>query len=140
EILLSVRYPERWRYVVSDTAKVAVVGGGLMGSGIAEVCGRSGLDVVVTDVSAEALARARARISNSLARAVTKGKLTPEERTGTEGRLPYTVDADECADRDLVIEAVAENEAVKSEVFARLDKIVARPDAILASNPSSIPI
>ncbi|GAB2961487.1 3-hydroxybutyryl-CoA dehydrogenase [Amycolatopsis acidiphila] len=125
---------------MTDIEKVAVVGGGLMGAGIAEVCARAGLDVLVAEVGTDALDRARARISGSLERAVAKAKLTAEEGADAETRLSYTADIGDCADRDLVIEAVAEDEAVKTDVFARLDKVVARPDAILASNTSSIPI
>lgn len=125
---------------MTDIAKVAVIGGGLMGSGIAEVCARSGLDVLVAEVSPDALARARTRISGSLERAAAKKKLTAEERADAEARLRYTVDLGDCADRDVVLEAVAEDEAIKTEVFAKLDKVVARADALLASNTSSIPI
>lgn len=125
---------------MTDIAKVGVIGGGLMGSGIAEVCARAGLDVLVTEVNGAALDAARARIGESLRRAVAKGKVPAAEAATVESRLSYTVDLDECADRDLVIEAVAEDEAAKVDVFTRLDKIVARPDAVLASNTSSIPI
>jgi 3-hydroxybutyryl-CoA dehydrogenase len=125
---------------LTDITKVAVIGGGLMGSGIAEVSARSGLDVVVAEVSPEALDHARTRISGSLRRALAKNKLTAEEHAAAEARLSYTLDLDDCADRDLVVEAVAEDEGVKTEVFTRLDKILTRPDAILASNTSSIPI
>jgi 3-hydroxybutyryl-CoA dehydrogenase len=125
---------------LSDFTKIGVIGGGLMGSGIGEVCARAGLDVVLAEVGPAALETARSRISGSLDRATRNGKLSPEEAASAASRLSYTVDLDECADRDLVIEAVAEDEAVKTEVFARLDKVVTRPDAVLASNTSSIPI
>ncbi|AIJ23254.1 3-hydroxybutyryl-CoA dehydrogenase [Amycolatopsis methanolica] len=123
-----------------DIAKVGVVGGGLMGAGIAEVCARAGLDVVVAEAGEAALAAARERISTSLDRATRAGKLSAEDRAIVDGRLSYTADLDDFADRDLVIEAVAEDERIKIDVFERLDKIVQRPDAILASNTSSIPI
>jgi 3-hydroxybutyryl-CoA dehydrogenase len=125
---------------VDDFKKVGVVGGGLMGSGIAEVCARAGLDVLVTEVDAGALDAARARVSRSLDRAVHNGKLSPEDASATADRLSYTTSLGDFADRDLVVEAIAEQEEVKTDVFARLDKIVARPDAVLASNTSSIPI
>ena len=121
-------------------ANVGVIGGGLMGAGIAEVCARAGLNVMVAEVDVPALDAARKRIDVSLGRAVRNGKLSDEERSTTAGRLTYTLDLNEFADRDLVVEAVAEREDVKVDVFSRLDKIVARPDAILASNTSSIPI
>jgi 3-hydroxybutyryl-CoA dehydrogenase len=125
---------------VTDIEKVGVVGGGLMGSGIAEVCARSGLDVFVTEVDTAALDRARANIEKSLKRAVRNGKLSADEESAVAARLAYTVDLDDFGDRDLVVEAVAEQEPVKVDVFTRLDKIVAGGDAILASNTSSIPI
>jgi 3-hydroxybutyryl-CoA dehydrogenase len=125
---------------VTDIVKVGVVGGGLMGSGIAEVCARSGLDVLVTEVDTAALDRARANIDKSLKRAVRNGKLSADEESAAAARLAYTVDLDDFADRDLVVEAVAEQEPAKVDVFTRLDKIVAGQDAILASNTSSIPI
>jgi 3-hydroxybutyryl-CoA dehydrogenase len=125
---------------VTDIEKVGVVGGGLMGSGIAEVCARSGLDVLVTEVDTAALDRARANIEKSLKRAVRNGKLSADEESAVAARLAYTVDLDDFGDRDLVVEAVAEQEPVKVDVFTRLDKIVAGGDAILASNTSSIPI
>jgi len=123
-----------------DISKVGVVGGGLMGSGIAEVCARAGLDVVVAEVGEAALAAARERIGRSLQRAVKAGKLSAEDSSAAAGRLSYTVDFEAFADRDLVVEAVAEDERIKTDVFERLDKVVERPDAILASNTSSIPI
>ncbi|WP_436776517.1 3-hydroxybutyryl-CoA dehydrogenase [Yinghuangia sp. YIM S09857] len=120
--------------------RVGVVGSGLMGSGIAEVCARAGLDVVVREIGPDASRAGRARITESLNRAVHRGKITDTDRDSTLGRLRYTTDLADLADRDLVVEAIAEDEAAKAELFAALDRIVARPDAILASNTSSIPI
>jgi 3-hydroxybutyryl-CoA dehydrogenase len=125
---------------MNDIRRVGVIGAGLMGSGIAEVCARAGLDVVVTEVSAAALEAGQARIAKSLDRAVRGGKLAEADRAAVGARLSFTVDLGDLSDRDLVVEAVAEDETVKADVFARLDKIVTRPDAILASNTSSIPI
>ena len=121
-------------------SRVGVVGSGLMGSGIAEVCARSGADVVVAEVTGAASEAGRARIEKSLARGVTNGKLTEEERDSALARLRYTTDLAEFADRQFVVEAVAEIEAVKTEVFATLDKVVEDADAVFASNTSSIPI
>lgn len=120
--------------------RAGVVGSGLMGSGIAEVLARAGLDVVVRDISEEAVAAGRARIEKSLARGVERGKLSEEERDAAVGRLHYTVDMNDFADRQLVIEAASENEDVKKAIFAELDAIVTAEDAILASNTSSMPI
>ncbi|HWD03695.1 MAG TPA: 3-hydroxybutyryl-CoA dehydrogenase [Amycolatopsis sp.] len=123
-----------------DIAKAGVIGGGLMGSGIAEVCARAGLDVLVVETTPATLDAARARIETSLSRSVDKGKLSADDHAAALARIAYTLDLTDCADRDLVVEAVAENGRLKAEVFAELDKVVARPDAILASNTSSIPI
>jgi 3-hydroxybutyryl-CoA dehydrogenase len=121
-------------------SKVGVVGGGLMGSGIAEVCARAGLDVLVNEVNEGAANAARARIEKSLGRAVRNGKLAEADRDTAMGRLTFTTDLGEFADRDFVVEAVAESEQTKVEVFATLDKVVRSKDAIFASNTSSIPI
>ena len=118
---------------------VGVVGCGLMGSGIAEVCARAGVDVVVREVDDEAVATGRARIETSLEKARGRGKLSGGEAQTALARLRFTTDLGEMADRDLVVEAVPESESLKLEVFADLDK-VAGPGAILASNTSSIPI
>ncbi|MDQ0378379.1 3-hydroxybutyryl-CoA dehydrogenase [Amycolatopsis thermophila] len=125
---------------MADIQRVGVVGAGLMGSGIAEVHARAGADVAVTEVSRPALDAGRARIEKSLQRAVKAGKLTAEDADAALGRLTFTTDVGSFADRDLVIEAVIEQEQAKVEVFRSLDKIVERPDAIFASNTSSIPI
>ncbi|MEQ6900517.1 3-hydroxybutyryl-CoA dehydrogenase [Nocardioides sp. YIM 152588] len=118
--------------------KVGVVGGGLMGSGIAEVCARSGRDVIVAEATEEAADAARARIQKSLKRAADRGKL--DDPDGVLARIRFVADLEQLADRDLVVEAIVENEQAKTELFARLDAIVISPEAILASNTSSIPI
>jgi 3-hydroxybutyryl-CoA dehydrogenase len=125
---------------VGDIERVGVVGAGQMGAGIAEVCARAGLDVRVAEASGEALELGRARLANSLDRAAGRGKITQEERDGALERLTFTTDLGEFADRDLVIEAVVENEQVKTDIFKVLDQVVRREDAILASNTSSIPL
>ncbi|EHY88537.1 3-hydroxybutyryl-CoA dehydrogenase [Saccharomonospora azurea] len=124
---------------MGDITRVGVVGAGLMGSGIAEVTARAGLDVVVVEADAAAAEAGRGRIEKSLARGVDKGKLSADERDAALARLTFSTELDACADRQLVIEAVAENEAVKLDVFGKLDAITG-PDAILASNTSSLPI
>jgi 3-hydroxybutyryl-CoA dehydrogenase len=125
---------------VTGIERVGVVGGGLMGAGIAEVSARGGLDVVVREVDERAWAASRARIEKSLDRAVASGKIGTDARTETLGRLRFTDDLYALADRDLVVEAVVEDEVEKLAVFALLDKVVESSDAILASNTSSIPI
>jgi 3-hydroxybutyryl-CoA dehydrogenase len=120
--------------------RVGVVGCGLMGSGIAEVCARAGLDVVVREVDAAAAEAGLGRVTKSLERAVHSGKASEADRDAALGRLRLTTDLADLADRQLVVEAVVEDEDVKTEVFAALDKVVADRDAILASNTSSIPV
>jgi 3-hydroxybutyryl-CoA dehydrogenase len=118
--------------------RVGVVGGGLMGSGIAEVCARAERDVIVVESDARAADAARARIEKSVRRAADRGKIADPD--AVLGRVRVVTDLDELADRDLVIEAIVENEAAKADLFARLDKVVLSQDAVLASNTSSIPI
>ena len=120
--------------------RVGIVGCGLMGSGIAEVSARAGLDVVVGEVDAAAVDRGRQRIAASMARAVRAGKIDEATRDEVAGRIRYTTVLEELADRQLVVEAVVEDEATKVDVFSRLDAIVEDPAAVLASNTSSIPI
>ena len=121
------------------TLQVGVVGCGLMGSGIAEVSARTGHDVVVVESSEEFAKAGLARLENSLHRAEERGKL--EERAADVlARVQVLTDLDALADRDVVVEAIVEDEAAKVELFRKLDAIVTAPDAILASNTSSIPI
>ncbi|MDQ3946462.1 MAG: 3-hydroxybutyryl-CoA dehydrogenase [Actinomycetota bacterium] len=120
--------------------RVGVVGCGLMGSGIAEVCARAGLDVVVREVNQSALDAGRRRIEGSLDRALKAGKLEITERDAALAQIRFTTDFGELADRQLVVEAIIENEAEKLEVFASLDKALEDEDAVLASNTSSIPV
>jgi 3-hydroxybutyryl-CoA dehydrogenase len=98
------------------------------------------MDVVLTDNAPGAQEAGRRRVEASLDRGVRSGKVSEAERDATLARLTFTSDLGDFADRQLVVEAVAENESVKLDVFAALDKGVAAPDAILASNTSSIPI
>ncbi|RLV10368.1 3-hydroxybutyryl-CoA dehydrogenase [Streptomyces griseocarneus] len=120
--------------------RVGIVGGGQMGAGIAEVCARAGLDTVVCEADATAARAARDRVTASLERAVAKGKLDERAAGDALARLVFSGSLDDLADRRLVIEAVIENAEVKTEVFAAVDKIVEDPEAILATNTSSIPV
>ena len=110
-----------------------------MGGGIAEVCARAGVDVVVFDTSEDLVEAGRDRIVKSLDRGVSNGKISAAEHRDAVGRLRFTTELSDMADRDLVIEAVIEDEKVKAAIFADLDRIVPA-DAVLASNTSSIPI
>lgn len=122
-----------------EIKKIAVIGGGTMGSGIAEVCAKSGLDVIVMEVEAAAAEAAQKRIDGSMDKAVARGRLSEEDRATTGALLSYTTDINALSDRDLVIEAIVENEAIKLDLFKRLDEVTPE-HCILASNTSSIPL
>lgn len=124
----------------SEIERVGVLGCGLMGSGIAEVCARKGRDVVVVEINAEAVERGRAKVERSLETAASRGKLSSEELDLARSALTFTDDWDAFGDRDLVIEAVSEEPSLKDQAFRRLDSVITGTDAILASNTSSIPI
>ncbi|NJQ06615.1 3-hydroxyacyl-CoA dehydrogenase family protein [Streptomyces lonarensis] len=119
--------------------KLAVIGAGLMGSGIAQVSARAGWDVVLRDVTDEALSRGVGGIEQSLQRFVAKEKLTAEQAAETLGRITTSTDLDAAADADIVVEAVFERLETKREIFAALDTIVGE-DTVLATNTSAIPI
>jgi 3-hydroxybutyryl-CoA dehydrogenase len=119
--------------------RVGVIGGGLMGSGIAEVCARSGVDVTVVEADEERVERSRAAIERSLDRAVRSGKVSEEDKAAALDRLVVTATFEDLEGADAAIEAIVENEALKRDVFRRLDELL--PDAkFLASNTSSVPI
>nr|WP_268258207.1 3-hydroxybutyryl-CoA dehydrogenase [Parafrankia elaeagni] len=121
--------------------RVGIVGCGTMGAAVAELCALAGLDVRVVvsprDVSAAA---GRRRITDSLDRGVQKGRLTTADRDAALAAIELTTRLDDLADRQLVIEAIHEDEGAKVDLLSALDRIVEDPDAILASNTSSIPI
>jgi 3-hydroxybutyryl-CoA dehydrogenase len=118
--------------------RVGVVGCGLMGAGIAEVCARAGLDVTVVESNDQAADAGRQRLTRSLTRAQERGKLdNPQE---VLGRIGIGTEMAALQDRQLVVEAIVEDEGAKVALFRRLDEIVTGQGAILASNTSSIPI
>ena len=125
---------------MSKIERVGVVGGGQMGGGIAEVSAKAGVDVIVYEPTEEFAAGSKKRITASLDKAVEKGKLVAEDRDAALGRLTFTTVLTDLADRQLVIEAIVEDETVKAKLFAELDAIITDPTAVLASNTSSIPI
>ncbi|MFM9032902.1 MAG: 3-hydroxybutyryl-CoA dehydrogenase [Mycobacterium sp.] len=120
--------------------RVGVIGAGQMGGGIAEVCARAGVDVTVFETTDALVTAGRNRITKSLERGVSAGRITERERDGALDRLRFTTKLPDLADRQLVIEAVIEDEKVKAAIFGQLDEIITDPDAVLASNTSSIPI
>jgi 3-hydroxybutyryl-CoA dehydrogenase len=119
--------------------KAGLVGGGFMGSGIAESVARAGIPVVVYEPDEAPLERGRGRVEQSVARAVRGGKLSDQDAQDLVQRIGWTTDLDALRGSEVVVEAVTEDPAVKGKVFQALDAILS-PDAVLASNTSSIPI
>jgi 3-hydroxybutyryl-CoA dehydrogenase len=122
-----------------EIRKVGVIGCGIMGSGIVEVCAKAGTEVTYVEISDEKAERGRATIEKSLGKAVDRGKIPAEERDQALGRITASTDMGELGDSDLMIEAATENLETKLEIFRTLDK-VARPEVVLATNTSSLPI
>ena len=118
---------------------VGVVGAGQMGNGIAQVAAMSGLPVIMSDIKEEFVQRGLKTITKILSKNVDKGKMSPEDRDAVLGRIKTTINLQDMAAADVVIEAATENETLKFQIFRELDAICA-PAAILASNTSSIPI
>lgn len=124
---------------IQDVRTVGVVGCGLMGSGIAEICARAGFQVLVREVDEALLQKGLDRIRASMAKAVERGKLSAVEMEAAWGRIRGTLQMEDFAACDLVIEAVVEEMGTKKQVFAALDRICP-PHAVLASNTSSLSI
>ena len=122
-----------------EPRKLAVIGAGQMGSGIAQVAAQAGLEVVLADASAELARKAVERLGATLGKLVEKGKLQAADRDAALGRIRPAGSLEDCAGADLAIEAIVEQEATKKELFRRLDALLP-PHAILASNTSSISI
>ncbi len=122
-----------------DIHRIGIIGAGLMGSGIAEICTRAGYDTIVREVNEEFMAKGLKRIETSMLKSVQRGKMTPAELDTAHNLLRGTISLEDFSDCDLVIEAATEDMQVKIDTFAQLDKICP-PHAILASNTSSIPI
>lgn len=120
-----------------ELRSIGIVGCGLMGSGIAEVCARAGYKITIREINDELLQQGLGRIQKSLGKAVARSKITQEQADQALAQIQGTVDLADFGDCDLVVEAAVENMDIKKEVFARLDGILP-PDAILASNTSSL--
>ncbi|WP_215451464.1 3-hydroxybutyryl-CoA dehydrogenase [Streptomyces sp. ATCC 21386] len=125
---------------MDPVTRLGVVGCGLMGSGIAEVAALRGIDVRVAEATPDAVEAGRRRLTASLDRGVRRGKLGEEQREQALARLSFTHDLGDMADRQFVVEAVAENRDIKADVLRALDKAVEDPAAVLATNTSSIPV
>ena len=122
-----------------EVKSVGVVGAGIMGSGIVEVCAKAGLEVTFVEADEAARARGYQAIERSTAKAVERGKLDDVARKETLGRITASTNLKDLADADLVIEAVTEDLDTKLEVFRTLDELV-KPDVVMATNTSSLPI
>ncbi|MDB4870206.1 MAG: 3-hydroxybutyryl-CoA dehydrogenase [Gemmatimonadales bacterium] len=121
------------------TDRIAVVGAGQMGNGIAHVFAQSGFKVVMIDVSQDALDKGRATIAKNIERQVKKGTIPPDEQVQILSRIDLSMDLDSIADASLIVEAASEDSGLKFRIFTDVDRI-AKPDAVLASNTSSISI
>ncbi len=119
--------------------RLAVIGAGLMGSGIAQVAAQAGWDVVLRDVNADALDRGRRAVEASTAKLVDKGRLSAADREQLLARITMTTELEAAAEADMVVEAVFEQLELKAEVFRALDRLC-REGAVLATNTSAIPI
>ena len=119
--------------------RMAVIGGGQMGSGIAQVAAQAGVEVVIADASPDLAKKAVDKLGATLAKLVEKGKLSAADRDAVAGRIKAARSIEDCAGADLAIEAIVENEGVKKELFRKLDALLG-PNALLASNTSSISI
>jgi 3-hydroxybutyryl-CoA dehydrogenase len=122
-----------------DIRRIGIIGAGQMGRGIAHVCALAGLDVLLSDANPAALAQARDTIGSNLARQVARGRIKEEQKAAALGHIKAAGDYREFADRDMVIEAATEKEAVKREIFKALVPVL-NPEALIASNTSSISI
>ena len=122
-----------------EVKTVGVVGAGQMGNGIAQVAAMSGLAVIMSDITEEFVQRGLKTITKILTKGVEKGKMSPADKDAVLGRIRTTVNLRDMAAVEVVIEAATENEPLKFKIFRELDAICA-PQAILASNTSSIPI
>ncbi len=122
-----------------DFTRVGVIGLGTMGAGIVEVFARNGVDVVAVDIDEAGLDHGKQVLTGSTGRALSRGKLTQEEHDALHARVTYTTDLGDLADCQLVVEAVPEHLELKEELLSRVDKIVS-PDAVLATNTSSLPV
>lgn len=122
-----------------DIKKPFVLGAGIMGAGIGQLCAQKGLDVTVTDVSGEMVDKARSKVTKGLQKRIEKGKITQEDMDSVLSRMHWSADLNLAQESDFVIEAVYENMDLKKEIFKKLDAICS-PETILASNTTALSI
>jgi 3-hydroxybutyryl-CoA dehydrogenase len=122
-----------------DIKTFGVIGAGQMGNGIAQVAAMSGLDVIMNDIKTEFVEKGLQTITKNLSRSVEKGKMSAEEKDAVLGRIKTSIDIKDMASADFMVEAATENEKIKLQIFKDLDGLC-KPEVILASNTSSIPI
>lgn len=120
--------------------RFGVLGAGTMGSGIIEVAIKNGLDVLAFESNEDLVAAGKSRLEKSLSKAVSKGKLSEQDKEQALSRVRFTTDLKDFSDRQVVVEAIIENEDIKKSVFSQLDEVITDPQAILATNTSSIPV
>lgn len=116
-----------------------VLGAGIMGAGIGQLCAQKGLDVTIADTSEEIVDKALAKVTRGLQKRIEKGKITQEDMDSVLSRMHWTADMSLAQDSDFVIEAVYENMDLKKEIFQKLDNLCA-PETILASNTTALSI
>lgn len=122
-----------------DIKKPFVVGAGIMGAGIGQLCAQRGYDVTVTDISDEIIGKARAKVTTGLKRRVEKGKIAQEDMDSVLSRINWSTDLEQAGESDFVIEAVLENLELKKEIFQKLDSICSG-ETILASNTTALSV
>ena len=122
-----------------DVKKPFVLGAGIMGAGIGQLCSQMGLEVVIADVSEEIIEKAKVKISKGLQRRIEKGKITEEEKESVISKLSWTTDMDLAAESDFVIEAISENLDLKRSVFKKLDNLCSE-NTIFTTNTTALSI
>ena len=122
-----------------DIKKLFVVGAGIMGAGVGQLCAQKGYEVTVVDISEEIVEKAKGKVRAGLSRRVEKGKITQDEMESVLSRMNWSTDLDLAKECDLVVEAASENLGVKKEVFKKLDSICL-PETILATNTTALSV
>ena len=122
-----------------DIKKPFIVGTGIMGSGVGQLCAQQGYEVTLVDISDDIVGKAREKVKSGLNRRVEKGKITQEEMESVLSRMNWSTDMEQARECDFVMEAISENIDAKKEVFAKLDSICS-PETILASNTTALSV